>query len=351
MKVTRWHLLIVVLFLLFGVVTVVSVFPYTLRLGSDLAHKGDAPSPTNHIINLTAPPSSYLAKLAKQDGPTRRVVKRAALGERTAVIATTLKQSDLLDVIAAPDQYHETTSYVVQAGDNLYRIARHFGTTVSAIIELNNITNPNLIYPGQYLKIPAYINPTTTIYEPTGSQVYATQYVVQYGDTLYAIARYYNTTVAAIIQANNLPNSYNIRPGQVLVIPDGSYTHQPPAPTTPNTPTADQQDPPTITGDRACTRFNFLAGRDRYQGSRAGRYEMNEVTGKLLATWQAREGDVDSGWLSNLTTSFESVHIVVTFYPGDGSAAVNMQIVNPAGGTSYGWLTRNVCHAVEIQFP
>jgi hypothetical protein len=78
---------------------------------------------------------------------------------------------------------------------------------------------------------------------------------------------------------------------------------------------------------------------------------MNEVTGKLLATWQAREGDVDSGWLSNLTTSFESVHIVVTFYPGDGSAAVNMQIVNPAGGTSYGWLTRNVCHAVEIQYP
>ena len=42
----------------------------------------------------------------------------------------------------------------MQPGDTLYRIAVKFGTTVSAIADANNITNPNLIYPGQVLVIP-----------------------------------------------------------------------------------------------------------------------------------------------------------------------------------------------------
>jgi murein DD-endopeptidase MepM/ murein hydrolase activator NlpD len=50
----------------------------------------------------------------------------------------------------------------VQRGDNLYRIARRFGTTVSAIVAANNISNPSLIYRGQVLLIPGpgYVPPT-----------------------------------------------------------------------------------------------------------------------------------------------------------------------------------------------
>lgn len=43
--------------------------------------------------------------------------------------------------------------YTVQRGDTLARIARRYGTTVSAIIQDNGITNPNLIFPGQILRI------------------------------------------------------------------------------------------------------------------------------------------------------------------------------------------------------
>lgn len=45
-------------------------------------------------------------------------------------------------------------TYTVAPGDNLYSIANRFHTTVDAIIHLNNITNPDLIYPGQVLVIP-----------------------------------------------------------------------------------------------------------------------------------------------------------------------------------------------------
>jgi LysM repeat protein len=47
------------------------------------------------------------------------------------------------------------TTYTVVAGDNLYRIAATFGTTIDAIVAANGIVNPNLIYVGQVLVIPA----------------------------------------------------------------------------------------------------------------------------------------------------------------------------------------------------
>ena len=43
--------------------------------------------------------------------------------------------------------------YVVQKGDNLTRIAQKYGTTVGQLVEWNHIQNPNLIYPGQVLRV------------------------------------------------------------------------------------------------------------------------------------------------------------------------------------------------------
>ena len=44
--------------------------------------------------------------------------------------------------------------YVVQEGDTLGEIAQRFGTTVDALVEANNIEDPDLIFPGQRLRIP-----------------------------------------------------------------------------------------------------------------------------------------------------------------------------------------------------
>lgn len=60
----------------------------------------------------------------------------------------------------------EPETYVIQPGDTLLSIARRYGTTVQALTQENNITNPELIYWGQRIRIPA-AQPTA---EPTQPQ-------------------------------------------------------------------------------------------------------------------------------------------------------------------------------------
>ena len=108
--------------------------------------------------------------------------------------------------------------YTVQRGDTLSRIAWRYGTTVQAIVQANGIVNPNLIYYGQRLWIPS----------SSGGWSGSTVYIVQRGDTLYAIARRYGTTYQRIAAANGLYYPYTIYVGQRLVIP-GSGTSPPPS--------------------------------------------------------------------------------------------------------------------------
>ncbi|MFF2483177.1 5'-nucleotidase C-terminal domain-containing protein [Paenibacillus sp. NPDC058071] len=46
-------------------------------------------------------------------------------------------------------------AYVVKKGDTLWTIAKTFGTTWQTLRDLNGIVNPNLIYPGQIIKLPS----------------------------------------------------------------------------------------------------------------------------------------------------------------------------------------------------
>lgn len=55
----------------------------------------------------------------------------------------------------------EKTTYTVQRGDNLFRIALRFGTTMAAIAKPNGITNYAVIYAGQTLSIPCADGVTT----------------------------------------------------------------------------------------------------------------------------------------------------------------------------------------------
>jgi hypothetical protein len=95
-----------------------------------------------------------------------------------------------------------------------------------------------------------------------------------------------------------------------------------------------------------------MQGRDRYRGSLDGVYVLHDVTGGQIASWTAAEGALDSGWINGLPLSFPTVHVRVVFYPRyGGGSPIQMEIVNPAPGTPYGWLTQGACHSIEIQYP
>lgn len=103
-------------------------------------------------------------------------------------------------------------SYTIGYGDTLWWIARRYNTTPEAIQAVNQgvITDINVIKAGQTIVIPGSIS-------GTGGQG---NYIVQYGDTLYSLARRFNTTVAAIDAANaSITNVNLIYAGQTIVIP------------------------------------------------------------------------------------------------------------------------------------
>lgn len=101
--------------------------------------------------------------------------------------------------------------YTVQAGDTLWLLAQKFGTTVDAIISLNNL-NSDVIIAGQVLKIPAAY----------------TSYTVQNGDTLWLLAQRFGSTVDEIKRLNNLTTD-DLSIGLMLRIPGNFavYTVQP----------------------------------------------------------------------------------------------------------------------------
>lgn len=105
-----------------------------------------------------------------------------------------------------------TTEYVIKRGDTLTKIAIEFDTTVERLVEENNISNPNLIYPGQILKITNVNNPVRTI-----------EYTVKRGDTLTKIARAYNVSVQELVEENNILNPNLIYPGEIIQIGSRNY--------------------------------------------------------------------------------------------------------------------------------
>lgn len=100
----------------------------------------------------------------------------------------------------------QESTYYVQAGDTLSSIAAKFGTTVSNLVSINHISNPNVIYVGQ------------KIYVGEASQGQSNAYTVQSGDTLSGIAAKFGTTWQALAQKNGLANPNVIYVGQTLTI-------------------------------------------------------------------------------------------------------------------------------------
>ena len=131
------------------------------------------------------------------------------------------------------------TSYKVEKGDTLYSISRKYQITVAELRAANNLSENDIIKIGQKLIIPtadistaaALLSDNTKKENPEKNPAdkasadkekalenSTTVYVVQKGDTLYAIARKCGLTVAELVSLNNMDTSTVIKVGQKLKI-------------------------------------------------------------------------------------------------------------------------------------
>ena len=116
--------------------------------------------------------------------------------------------SDLLSVgqqlvVKPKSNIDNYINYMIQAGDSLYRIPQANNTTVNAITQLNNLTLSELNI-GQVIKIPKVVKDNVHMVRPN--------------DSLYEIARQYNTTVDKLREANNLISDILIAGQKILIV-------------------------------------------------------------------------------------------------------------------------------------
>jgi len=141
-------------------------------------------------------------------------------------------------VAAAPPPRQE---YRVQPGDTLSTIARRFGTTAPTLAVLNSLQQRDMLKPGQALVLPPGASsqevvagstpprgtpepakrpaPTAPTTPPAVRRTaVAKVYQVRPGDTLWAIAQRFGTTVPTLVAMNSLKQQ-TLKPGQVLTLP------------------------------------------------------------------------------------------------------------------------------------
>lgn len=215
----------------------------------------------------------------------------------TAIITIAVCMAFFGTVVRPAAAQGNTTTYIVQPGDNLYRIALKFNLSPYYLAQINGIVNPNYILVGQQLTIPVSPQqgtPAATIMATMAVTLASTQtattaatmaptsggssgptttatpvpqttpqtYTVQAGDNLYRISLKFNTSMFVLAQLNGLFNPNLIFVGQVLRLP-GFGTGQPVQPvTTPATPRGTAE--ATVTGpvNNTVSNIGFAFGMD-----------------------------------------------------------------------------------------
>lgn len=111
----------------------------------------------------------------------------------------------------SPNAPQEGDVYTVKSGDTLSGIAVKYGMTTQELQDLNGITNPDLIYVGQVLRLSGNSQPNAQ-----------DTYTVRSGDTLSGIALQYGVTVQELQNLNGIADPNRIYVGQVLKINNSS---------------------------------------------------------------------------------------------------------------------------------
>jgi len=145
-----------------------------------------------------------------------------------------------------------TESYIVRSGDTLSQLAVDFDTTTAELVRINNLANPDVLYVGQELRVPAGRRAPSSTGGPTSSTPTVKKggtYVIQKGDTLSQIALAAGVSIDALRQLNNIQGD-RIIAGETLSIPEGGTI--PPTRTQSQSPSTStppsQSTPPSSSG-------------------------------------------------------------------------------------------------------
>jgi membrane-bound lytic murein transglycosylase D len=136
----------------------------------------------------------------------------AGYGEQCLACIASLPQFIPPDVV--------TDRYTVRKGDTLGAIAQRYRTSVDALVRLNGLRSRTMIYPRQVLRVPSRGGVETAAAAPQAKPGETVAYIVQNGDTLFQIAKTFNTTVDKVKAANGLVSDILVV-GQKLVIQAG----------------------------------------------------------------------------------------------------------------------------------
>ncbi len=144
----------------------------------------------------------------------------------TAGLAEVFTQKKEPTETPKPKQELNTNTYQVKKGDSLWMIAeKTYGSGYNAfdIAQANNLSNPDVIEPGQNLVLPKVASKQPTVGEMTNqASQRPREYTVQRGEFLWKIAqRYYGNGYAwvKIAHANKLKNPSLIHAGNKLLLP------------------------------------------------------------------------------------------------------------------------------------
>jgi LysM repeat protein len=117
--------------------------------------------------------------------------------------------------------------YIVQSGDNLFRIAINNGISLAALLRENDLSEASIIQPNQVITIPNCDDGDTGTVEEESTEEAATEeppsdceYTIVSGDTLYDIAIELDVSLKDLLELNDLAETSIIQPDEVLLIPD-----------------------------------------------------------------------------------------------------------------------------------
>ena len=148
-----------------------------------------------------------LSGIAKKYGTTYTAIMNSN-GLKTTLIKVGQKLQ-VSDTISSSKISTSSTTYTVKSGDTLSGIAKKYGTTYQAIMNLNGLKS-TFIKVGQKLKISGTVSSSKI-------SASSTTYTVKSGDTLSGIAKKYGTTYQTIMNLNGLKSTF-ITVGQKLKI-------------------------------------------------------------------------------------------------------------------------------------